>query len=302
MRRSISIVVALFQLGMTLGLVADDMPLSHNLADYQFWGTPVDGLSAGVHIAPLIVAEPWPEGFRFQIAIKNDSTQLKYAFVTGMHHGIITLTAIDSSGHEYPLREKPGTPMENQPPIPIASGTQYFNVVFVHQDEFAATGGNKVVAVINLCDKPSRTDPQAHTVTIRTAPFQICTVPPMQATLPADPMMAQWKLQEADLLDKINKATTPNDRSAQAAQLAYFYLDTYSDFDKAAAMLPQLTSPGDEINTRIMLITRNPAFTAKEKYEKLGSLHIYASPEYQKDIDSDISHYKYMAEHPPDQK
>lgn len=279
-------------LGLTgvSGLSTDGpLPLSHNPADFKFGRVPVEGLSAGVCIRPLPIT--------VQVLIKNESARPAYLFQVS-EQGQFHLSVLDTFGHEHPIHEVVGEPLMSHPASVIPPGGSCFGILFVQQDAAKAIGGNQVIAYADLRDKPIFGDPQAHTITVRTVPFQLCPTAPVQATLPDDPMAVQWKQREADFLDRIGKTTDPKDRSGIVAELAYFYLNTYGDFDKARALLPQITDPVDALDTRTMLITRNPSVAAKEKVLQLQALLSEAPPDRQHEIKMLISVYQYAANHP----
>jgi len=280
------------------GLLAaqEPIPLSHNPADFTTWGTPVQGVSAGVHATPLPSADAWFQGFRFQVMIKNDTDQPFFVFTSGGHHGAVRLKVIDATGHAHALREGGEYP-GHQPAILIQPHHAFFDVVFVRQDEALATGGHPVVALVDVYDKPAATDPAVHVATIETAPFPLVAGGPVEATLPDDPMLAQWQKKEAELLQRLQESSTEN-RSSNADILADFYIEYLVDLEKARALVPQMTDPIDHFDIRVMLIEHDASLPETDKVAKLKALLPDCPSQRRQLLEKRIAEHEYTAHLP----
>ena len=299
MRKSPSL---LFFIG--LGLIAlpadDEYPFarSRNPAEYKFWGQPSDGVRAGIYLHPLKTVDiPDNVPVAFGVLLENKSPLARYAFSNGGRHGYCHLKIVDPAGKEYPIREEPLNAGGGGYVI-VPAGGRLMGTVFVSPWELRAIGNTRLIATVNLYDRPSRTDPQVKTIVVESAPFQIYPLGPAQTPVHDDPMMAQWKIEEKKRSDALDQAASPEAKSVAAAELATFYLAYEGDFAQAQALLPAITDSVDNFDTRVMLVCQNPEFTDAQKTEGLKALTVNCPSGRQHMLESLIGKYHYAATHP----
>ncbi len=292
----------LFFIGLGLiALTADDeypFARSTNPADYNFWGQPSDKVSAGIYLHPLQTADiPDQVPVAFGIILENKSPQARYVFSRGSRHGYCHLKIVDSAGKEYPIREEPSIAAAGSY-VTVPANGQLIGTVFVSPWELRAIGNTRLIATVDLYDRPSRADAGVKTIEVESAPFQIYPLGPEQTSVPDDPMMVQWKLEEKKRSDALDQAASPGAKSSAAADLASFYLAYEGDFARAEALLPEITDPVDNFDTRVMLVCQNPAFTDAQKTDGLEALAINCPSGRQHMLESLIGKYHYAATHP----
>jgi hypothetical protein len=289
-----------FALGLIARPADDDYTFarSQNPADYQFWGQANGDVSAAIYVHPLKTADiPDQVPVAFGVLLENKSPQARYAYSRGGRHGYCHLKIIDSAGKEYPLREEPSHGAAGSYVI-LPAGGRLMGTVFVSPWELRAIGNTRLIATVELYDRPSRADPQVKIIVVESAPFQIYPLGPAQTPVPDDPMMVQWKIEEKKRSNALDQAASPEAKSSAASDLASFYLAYEGDFDRAEALLPEITDPVDNFDTRVMLVCQNPDFTDAQKTDGLEALAINCPSGRQEMLENLIGKYHYAATHP----
>jgi hypothetical protein len=285
----------ILQASYALAQVIDNGPLiSHFPQSFTLWGKPAHGVSLGIDLKALPSDAMPDRQFVLGVCLKNDSDQTVYSVSIGPSYNGLKLKVTDKVGNMALFDGRPRKSFFNLFPIPPGGHLIYY--MDICQKELAAIGNNKATVLAQILQQPAPKDPTAPRFTIESPPFQIYPHGPDRSPLPADPVMAQFELEAAQLRNELAKAAGPTERSVAAEQLAVCYVQM-GKIAEARDLLSVITDDYDQSIVQMATVYNDTALTAPQKIKFFQAMEV-KYPREKAPLNKMIFTLKFQSEHP----